>query len=687
VKDQRLFARVGEKVTYLGDVVAAVAARSLEQARAATKRIKVDYDVLAPILDAEVALAADSPLIHPEIDGYTAIPGTIKRGNDCGYATIVKGDVEGGFAEADVVIEERYGTDHSHPAAIEPHGVIAQVDANGRATVWTSSQVPYIVRAGIAETLGLPQSKIRVIVPTLGGGFGGKCELAYEPHVVTLARKAGRPVKLVFSRAEEFTIPNMTRHPVVVYLKTGVRRDGTITARQATVILDTGGNATHGPACSEIATMMAVGPYRIANLAIEGHAAYTNNTSAGSVRTPTGPQVCWAVEQHTDSLALAIGADPYAFRMQNLVDEGDEGPTGQIFGSIGVKRCLQRASDLIGWGAGATRPGTGLGIACGWWLTAGMPSSVTLKLNDDGTVTALTGANENGSGAVQGLIQIIAEELHISTGDISVVYQDTDVGGWDAGSSGSQTVFSVGRALQRAAEDLRQQILQVAAAMLEADPADLVLDQAAVQVRGVPGRRVALGDVAARASAMVGPLSGRGAVAAPEMPEARTAGGCAGRASFPAFASPTFCAHAARVHVDEETGVVTVLEAAAAQEVGRAINPVGIEGQMEGGLVHGIGNALTEHSQFDVGRMINAGFTDYKLITAADAPPIKTAIVESPDKDGPYGARGVGEPPVLAIAGAIGNAIRSATGAHLTRMPMTPDRVFAVLAKRGGQEV
>jgi CO/xanthine dehydrogenase Mo-binding subunit len=686
VKDQRLFVREGEKVTYLGDVVAAVAAGSVELARAATKRIKVAYDVLAPVFDAETALTAGAPLIHPEIDHYAAIPGTIKRGNECGYTTIVKGDVDQGFAQADFVIEERYTTDHSHPAAIEPHGVIAQVDANGRATVWTSSQVPYIVRAGIAETLGLSLSKIRVIVPSLGGGFGGKCDVAYEPHAVALARKAGRPVKLVFSRAEEFTIPNMTRHPVVVYLKTGVRRDGAITARQATVILDTGGNATHGPACSELATMMAVGPYRIPHLAVEGHAAYTNNTSAGSVRTPTGPQVCWAVEQHTDSLARAVGVDPYAFRMKNLVEEGDEGPTGQIFDRIGVKECLERAAALISWGGAPPAPGEGLGLACGWWLTAGMPSSVTLKLNDDGTVTALTGANENGSGAVQGLIQIIAEELSIPTNGVSVVYQDTDVGGWDAGSSGSQTVFSVGRALQRAAEDLRQQIREVAAAMLEVDPADLVIDQAAVQVRGVPGRLVSLGDVAGRSSATVGPLSGRGSVPAPEMPEARAAGGCAGRASFPAFAAPTFCAHAARVHVDDESGVVTVLEAAAAQEVGRAINPLGIEGQMEGGLVHGIGNALTERSQFDDGRMLNAGFTDYKLITAADAPPIKTAIVESPDKDGPYGARGVGEPPVLAIAGAIGNAVRAATGAHVTRMPMTPDRVYAALVAHGGQE-
>jgi CO/xanthine dehydrogenase Mo-binding subunit len=315
-----------------------------------------------------------------------------------------------------------------------------------------------------------------------------------------------------------------------------------------------------------------------------------------------------------------------------------------------------------------------------------MPSSVLIKLNDDGTVTLLTGANENGSGSVQGLLHVVAEEMGVALGDVSVVYQDTDVGGWDGGSSGSQTVFSVGRAAQRAAEDLRRQIRDVAAEMLEVDPADLELRDAAAHVRGAPGRSVSLGEVAMRAASTVGPLSGRGASSAPALPEASSASNCAGRVSFPSFLAPGFCAHAARVLVDQETGVVRVTDAAAAQEVGRAINPVGIEGQMEGGLVHGIGTALTERSQFRDGRMLNAGFTDYKLITAADAPSLKTAIVETPSSEGPYGARGVGEPPVVAIGGAIGNAIRAATGVRVTEMPMTPERVYRALRTNAAKE-
>jgi CO/xanthine dehydrogenase Mo-binding subunit len=682
VKDQRLFVKVGEKATHLGDVIAAVAALTPEVARAALAKIKVRYEPLPAILDAEEALKADSALIHPDFESYQAPDTSIRRGNDCGYNELNKGDVEAGFAESDVVVEERYVVDHSHPAPIEPHGALATVESEGRVTVWSSTQVPYFARAGVAETLQLPMSKVRVIVPSLGGGFGGKCEFGIEAHAVALAQKAGRPVRLILSRAEEFIVPNMTRHGAVVELKTGLKKDGTLVARQARVVLDTGGNAAHGPVISEIATMLAAGPYRIPHLRIVGHAAYTNKISAGSVRAPSGPQICWAVEQHTDSLAEAVGMDPYEFRLKNAVAEGDTGPTGQVFGAIGLKECLERAAELIGWKDRASLPpGEGMGIGIGWWFSASNPSAATLKLSEDGTVTLHTGANENGSGAVQGLLHLVADEMGVPLDDVSVVYQDTDVGAWDGGSSGSQTVFSVGRAIQSAAVDLRAQIFEVAANILEADPADLELNQSAVNVKGSPTRSASLADVGAKAFETRGTLIGRGTVAAlPMPPDAGTS--CSGRIMFPAFLAPAFCAHAARVKVDTELGTVIVTEAAAVQEVGRAINPVGIEGQMEGGLIHGMGNALMERTHFENGRMQNAGFMDYKLVTAADAPRIKTAVVESPSEEGPLGVRGVGEPPVIAITGAIGNAIRAATGALVRSMPMTPDRVLSALHEK-----
>jgi CO/xanthine dehydrogenase Mo-binding subunit len=641
--------------------------------------IRVRYDPLPAIVDPEEALKADAPLIHPDFEAYEALAAAIRRGNDCGYNELIKGDIAAGFASADVVVDERYVVDHSHPAPIETHGVLATVESDGRVTVWSSSQVPYFARSGIAETLKLPMSKVRVIVPSLGGGFGGKCEFGIEAHAVALAQKAGRPVRLILSRAEEFIVPNMTRHGAVVELKTGLKRDGTIVAREGRVVLDTGGNAAHGPVISEIATMLAAGPYRIPHLRIVGHAAYTNKISAGSVRAPSGPQICWAVEQHTDSLAHAVGLDPYEFRLKNVVEDGDTGPTGQVFGPIGLKECLTKAAELIGWDRRSSlSQDEGMGIGVGWWFSASNPSAATLKMSEDGTVTLHTGANENGSGAIQGLLHLVADEMGVPLDDISVVYQDTDVGAWDGGSSGSQTVFSVGRAIQSAAVDLRAQIFDVAANILEADPADLELRDGSVAVKGTPKRSVGLSDVGAKAFETRGTLIGRGTVAALPMPPDAGAT-CSGRIQFPAFLAPAFCAHAARVKVDQDLGTVVVTEAVAVQEVGRAINPVGIEGQMEGGLIHGMGNALTERSHFEEGRMRNAGFMDYKLVTAADGPKIKTAIIETPSEEGPLGVRGVGEPPVIAITGAIGNAIRSATGVLVRTMPMTPDRVLRAL--------
>jgi CO/xanthine dehydrogenase Mo-binding subunit len=679
VKDQRLFVKEGEKVTHLGDVIAAVAATSIDVAREACSRIKVRYEPMPLLVDAEDALRADAPLIHPQYEEYEAPATAIRRGNDCGFNEILKGDVATGFASADMTVAERYVVDHSHPAPIEPHGVLAEVDASGRVTVWSSTQVPYFARSGIAETLKIPMSKVRVIVPTLGGGFGGKCEFGIEAHAVALAQKAGRPVRLILSRAEEFVVPNMTRHGGVVELRTGVMRDGTIVAREARVVLDTGGNAAHGPVISEIATMMAAGPYRIPHLRIEGHAVYTNKISAGSVRAPSGPQICWAVEQHTDSLAEAVGMDPYEFRLKNLIEQGDTGPSGQVFGPVGLKSCVEKAAAMIGWEQRNSLPSDeGMGIGIGWWFSASNPSAATIKLNEDGTVTLHTGANENGSGAVQGLLHLVADELTVPIDDVSVVFQDTDVGAWDGGSSGSQTVFSVGRAIQAASVDLRGQILEVATDILEADVADLELVDGGVAVKGAPGRLASLGRIAARAFETRGTLIGRGTVAALPMPPDAGAT-CSGRIMFPAFLAPAFCAHAARVRVDRETGTTTVLEMVAAQEVGKAINPVGIEGQMEGGLIHGMGNALFERSHFRDGSMVNAGFMDYKLVTAADAPTIRTAMVETPSEEGPLGVRGVGEPPVIGIPGAIGNAIRAATGAVVRTMPMTPDRLHAAI--------
>jgi CO/xanthine dehydrogenase Mo-binding subunit len=678
VKDRTLFA--DGLIRFEGEVVAAVAARTAETAAAAIELIDLDLEELPPVTDPEAALRSDSALVHADWASYTAYDGLIRSGNDCAYVTIVKGDVAAGFAKADEVIEERYVCDQSHPVPIEPHAVVAQWQGD-KVTVWSTSQVPFSARAGVAETLQMPESNVRIVVPHLGGGFGGKCEFHFEAHVAALARKARRPVRVVFSRHDEFVAPDKVNHPTVIDLKTGVTREGAITARSARIILDTGAYASDAPSIAEIATMMAAGPYDIPNLDISAHTVYTNKTPAGSVRAPSGPQVAWAVEQHTDEVGKRIGLDGYDIRIRNLLEDGDEGPTGQRMKAVGAKACLETAAELIGFKkpAGA---GEGVGLSCAWWFSFPAASSVDLKVNVDGSATLVTGAQENGSGAVMGLALIAAEELGIGPERVSILYQDTDAGAWDMGSSGSQTTFNNGRAVIAAAAEIRKQILSFAAEKLEASAEDLEIVDGVVRVRGVPGTTMPVADVAGALFATGHLLTAQGAAIVEPLPE-NFGASCSGRVVFPAFADPTFTCQAARVVVDRATGVARVVELVAAHDFGKVLNPDGARGQVEGGVVHSIGMALTEGTVYREGKQVNPHLLDYKLQTAADAPAIRVEFVETFGAAGPRGGKGVGEPPIIAAAGAVGNAIATAVGARVRQLPMTPPRIWAALNASG----
>jgi CO/xanthine dehydrogenase Mo-binding subunit len=677
VKDRTLFAR--DVVRFEGEVVAAVAAVSPEVAEEACRRIWVEYEPLEPILGPEAALAEDAPLVHPQWTTYRMGPlgelgqGVDRRGNDCGHMTSVKGDVEAGMRAADVVVQEQYMSDMSHPVPIEPHVVLAQWQGE-KVTIWSSTQVPFPARAQVAETLQIPENRVRIIVPHLGGGFGGKCDFHFEAHVAALARAAGRPVKLVLDRREEFVVTDKSRHPMMLELETGVKRDGTITARRARLVFDSGAYVGDALFATEIGLMMVAGPYRIPNLDAEAHTVYTTRTPAGSVRAPGGPQVCWAVEQHTDVLAERVGLDPAEFRRRNLVREGDEGQTGQLFGDIGALECLEQATKAIDYRRNLP-DGEGIGLSCGWWFSLPAASGAYVKLNADGSGTIVTGAQENGSGAVMGLCVLAAEELGMEPEHFTVLYQDTDAGPYDIGSAGSQTTVNNGRAVVAAAHEVRTQLLALASEQLEAAPDDLELVEGTVRVRGAPHRAAAIAELAATAHGGE-LLLGRGSGAPPPLP-AHNLAGCAGRLGYSAFGAPSFFCHAARVRVDRETGVVRVLQVAAAHDYGRILNPLGAEGQVEGGVVHGIGMALLEGTQYAEGRQLNPHLLDYKLLTTADTPSIIAVFVEKPARDGggPHGAKAVGEPPVVATAGAVGNAIAAATGARVYGLPMTPWRV------------
>ena len=675
VQDRRLFAK--DKVLWEGDVVAGVAALTPEIAQQAVEAIEVDYEPLPSVVDFETATAEGVPLVH---DDWESDDGSRSMGRDrnrIGYSTIVKGDADAAMASADVVVKGRYVADCSQGVPIEPRAVIAQWQGE-KVTVWTSTQVPYAARSGVATTLQIPESSVRVIVPLLGGGFGAKCDFHFEGHVAALARAARRPVKLVFSRREEFVAVDHRREGMVIELETGARRDGTLVARRGRLVLDKGAYCGEGGFFAQMAAMHACGPYKIENINVESSLNYSNTQPSSSIRAPTAPQVCWALEQHMDELARALELDPVELRRRTLIEEGAEGPTRQVFEKLGMKETLERAVELIGYER-ELPAGEAIGVACGWWPCFGVASGAYVKLNADGTGNIITGAQENGTGAVMALPLLVAEQLGMKPEDFSLMYQDTDAGPWDMGSCGSQTTFNNGRAVIEAANEVRDQLLDAAAGQLEVSRDDLELAEGAVRVKGAPEKSVTIADLTGSGT----PFLGKGSGDVPDAP-ACDAEGCVGRLGMESFLAPQLITHAVHVKVDQDTGVTHVLRVAAAHDSGTILNPIGANGQVYGGVVMGIGQALTEGTQFDEnGRQLNPYLLDYKLVTSADAPEIEIAWVETPTANaGPKGSKGIGEPPCVATAGAIANAVAKVIGTPVRQLPMTPERVWA--ASRDG---
>jgi CO/xanthine dehydrogenase Mo-binding subunit len=561
-------------------------------------------------------------------------------------------------------------TDPVNGVPIEPRAVVAQWQGD-KVTVWTSTQVPYAARAGVAHTLQIPESHVRVVVPLLGGGFGAKCDFHFEGHVAALARAARRPVKLVFSRREEFFAVGHRREGMVIELETGARSDGTLVARRARLVLDKGAYCGEGGFFAQMAAMHALGPYELENVHVESSLVYSNNQPSSSIRAPTAPQVCWALEQHMDELAEALGMDPVDLRRRTLIENGSVTATGQVLERIAMKETLEKAVELIGYGQELPED-EAIGVSVGWWPCFASASGAYVKLNPDGTGTIITGAQENGTGAVMAMPTYVAEQLGMQPEDFSILYQDTDAAPNDMGSCGSQTTFNSGRAVIAAAVDLREQLLDAAAEQLEAATGDLELVSGAIVVKGSPDKSVTIAELAGG-----GTFHGKGAGEVPAAPEA-PAEGCVGRLGLESFHAPQLIAHAARVKVDPDTGVARVLQVAAAHDCGMILNRIGADGQVYGGVVMGIGQALSEGTQLDdEGRHLNAHLTDYKLVTASDAPRIDIAWIETDTPNaGPKGSKGVGEPPCVPTAGAIGNAIAKVIGARVRRLPMTPERVW-----------
>ena len=674
LKDETVFAR--GKVRYVGQPVAAVAATTREAAEAALAAIEVVYAPLPAVLDLDAALAPGAPLIHEEWASYTAIPILHRDGNVCNRARIVVGDVERGFEEADRIFEHRFRTGMVHQGYTEPRAAVAAWDSSGQVTVWSNTQLPFEVQNTLAEILQMAPSKIRVVVPGIGGGFGGKLRVGVEHFAAFLAKATGRPVKVITTSEEELTAA-YPRQGTVVELKTGVTKDGRITAKAGRIWFDTGAFAGSGPGVASVATLVLAGPYKIPNLHLEGFAVYTNKTNCGSFRAPSGPQANFAVESQMDVIADALDLDPLELRLKNIVREGDEGPTGQVLNAVGLEECLRKAAAAIAWNDRRPARWRGKGLACGWWTTTGGSSGVYVKINPDGTVALNTGAAEIGTAALTGAAQVLAEELGVDLADINVVSADTFSTPFDFGAQGSRTAFAVGNACRAAVDDLKRRVFALAAAQLGVEPEACRLADKHVLA---DGKRISLADLARLSQQTGGGLIAQGTFIAP--PTAYDSKRVDGHV-YPAFHSPSFHAHAVDLSIDPETGDVTIHKYVVAQDVGFAMNPTYIEGQIEGGVAQGLGQALSEEIVYENGRVLNPNLTDYKMPTTLDMPRVETILVQHPSLVGPYGAKGVGEPPNIEPPAAVANAVASATALRLTSLPITAEHIALALRDAG----
>lgn len=682
LQDQQVLAR--EKVRYLGEPVALVAAEMPELAARAAAAVRVDYEDLPALYDLEAALAPGAPLVHESLLEYDCPWEIIREGNICSTSYIERGDVDAALASCDRVFTHTFETQIIHQSYIESHASLAEADANGKVTIWTNNQKPFAVRRYMAHALGWPMTRIRVIGLHIGGGFGGKLELGLEPFAALLALKSRRPVKMVMSRREEFQAAS-PRHATRITVTTGVNRDMKIVARRAHLLFDTGAYSGNGPTAVGLAMFLITGPYAMDHVDLVGSAVYTNKASSGSCRGPGGPQAVFAGESQIDMIAREMGWDPLEFRLANLVKDGDVLGAGQHLEDVGVRECLEKVAAAVGYSQ-ERAPDEGVGLACSWWTSGGWATSALLNLNEDGTVTLISGAVDIGPGAkFTSIPQLVADELKLRPGDIILSACDTDTSPYDHGDGGSRMTYNVGRACQMAAAQLRSRILERAAGMLGVPEEQLELVPGAVRIRGQAQPALTLAQIAERGRVHAdGPVQGWASFLT-DFP-ACAEGSYRGLA-YPSFLAPSFSAQAVRARVDRETGRIYVQEVAAAMDVGRAINPRAVEGQLEGGVAMGLGYGLLEEVKMKEGAVINPNFLDYKLLTAADMPPVQPIIVEQASGTGLHGVKGVGEPPASLPGAALANAVQDAVGVRLQRLPLTSESVLRALDRVGDAEL
>jgi CO/xanthine dehydrogenase Mo-binding subunit len=645
-----------EKALYEGHAVAAVAATSEVIAKKALKLIKVDYEPLPPVMDIEAATSAGAPVLHDTLFTSGIKPAPDKPSNIAGRVEFSLGDIATGFAAADHVIERTFRTESVHQGYIEPHACVASVSEDGKSELWVSTQGHWVVRSYCAKLLGWDNSKIKVTAAEIGGGFGGKTVVYLEPLALALSKKARRPVKMVMTREEVLRATGPTSG-AVVRAKVGITKDGRITAGEVELKYMAGAfpGSPAGPGC-----MAAFAPYDLEHVKAVGYDVVVNRPKVAAYRAPGAPISEFAVESLVDELARKIGMDPLELRLKNAAKQGTKAAYGPKFGPVGMVDALQAAKAHPHWSAPLGK-NQGRGIAAGFWFNIGGETSVSLALNDDGSLALSAGTPDIG-GLRASLCMMASEELGVPLDKIRAQISDTEVLGYNFLTGGSRATFSSGMATVEAARDIKREAMRRAAKLWDLPEEAVEWDGGAVRPAGANAgqhKPMTLADIAKMAGKTGGPIVGYSKINAHG-------------------AAPSFATHIVDVEVDPDTGKVAIKRYTAIQDAGRAIHPSYVEGQFQGGVAQGIGWALNEEYIYDAqGRLQNAGFLDYRVPVASDLPMIDTVIVEVPNPNHPYGVRGVGETPICPPLAAIANAVADATGHRFTALPLSPPKVLA----------
>src|SRR5660398_234097 len=627
-----------ERVRYVGEPVAAVAAVSEEAACEALALIQVDYAPLPALLDPELALKEDAPLLHPDLVKYDHIsaihpvPGT----NICNHIVETKGDVVSAFERANWSLENHYTTHHVQHAAIEPHGAIAQVDLSGKITLWSQNDSPHRARKELAQALNLSHSDVRVISGYVGGNFGGKGGLKAEAIAVALAlRVSPHPVKMIFDREEVFSSAT-ARVPLTAWIKSAGSNAGKIEARKVRLVFDCGAYAEKSPTIALNAAQLAAGPYDIENVEIEAFAVFTNKIMTGAMRGYGSPQIAWAYEGHTDEIARYLQMEPFELRRRNIVREGTQVVTGQRLYAVGMDQTLEKCQQamtqhLISVPSQTTKKARGTGVAC-IYRTVKTPtmSAAWVKMEEDGSINILMGSVEVGQGVTTILPQIVAETLRVPLARISVSEPDTDLVPYDTSTTSSRTTFHMGNAVKLGAG---------------------------------------------------GTVLGKGVFSPQEILGAPPDGSRSQQAYSTMSAFHSYATQVAEVEVDLSSGDVKVLRLTGAHDVGKAINPQNCRQQIEGAMLMGLGYALTEMFHWEKGAILNPSFLEYGIPTGMEAPLFQTYLIEKNHPHGPYGAKGLGEMALAPTAAAIANAVEDACGVRIRDLPITPGKILQGLRK------